>query len=293
MMNFFPRLFLIAFSLVLAACSSTGPDKTADWSPGKLYEEAKLELNTGNYQAALELYQKLSSRYPFGKYAKQGALDTAYAHWKNGDAGLALASLSQYNKLYPNQLGSDYALYLKGLINFNENKTLFSSFTGEDMAERDAEAGRLAFAAFKTLVEKYPSSAYVTDANRRMKFLRNVLGENEVHVARFYLRRNAFIAALNRCKVILSQYQGTPATEEALAIMFVSYNAINLRTLADDTKRILEMNFPDSYYLEFPYDPSLRGGLPKSASRKTSTTWTDFNIFDALKNILPEGLIPN
>ena len=87
MMNFFQRLFLIAFSLVLAACSSTGPDKTADWSPGKLYGEAKLELNTGNYQAALDLYQKLSSRYPFGKYAKQGALDTAYAHWKNGDAG--------------------------------------------------------------------------------------------------------------------------------------------------------------------------------------------------------------
>ena len=169
--------------------------------------------------------------------------------------GIALASLDRYNKLYPNQEGSDYALYLRGLINFNENQTLFSSITGEDMAERDAEAGRIAFASFKQLVKNFPDTAYREDAIKRMRFLRNVLAENEAHVARFYMRRKAYVASLNRSKVILSQYHGTPATEEALALMVTIYGILGLQDLSNDSLRVLKLNYPLSPYLEYEYDP--------------------------------------
>ncbi len=276
---------------LLFGCASNDLDKTDGWTAQRLYQEARSELSVGNYETAVSTYQKLSSRFPFGKFAQQGSLDVAYAHWKNGDSGLALASLDRYNKLYPNQKGSDYALYLRGLINFNENQTLFSSITGEDMAERDAEAGRVAFASFKKLVEIYPGSSYEKDALQRMRFLRNVLAENEAHVARYYMRRKAYIASLNRCKVILNQYQGTQAVEEALAVMVSIYQQLGLVGLSNDSLEVLKLNFPASPYLAHQYDPYERGGLPKKIRRKTNTTWNEFNFVKSLKNLIPEGLI--
>ena len=283
---------LVILSLfLLIGCSSKGLDKADGWTAQKLYNEARSELNVGNYETAVSVYQKLSSRYPFGKYAQQGSLDIAYAHWKNGDSGIALASLDRYNKLYPSQDGSDYALYLRGLINFNENQTLFSSITGEDMAERDAEAGRIAFASFKRLVKNFPETPYREDAMKRMGFLRNVLAENEAHVARFYMRRKAYVASLNRCKVILNQYQGTPAIEEALALMATIYRILGLQDLSNDSRKVLKLNYPISPYLEYEYDPRERGGLPKKIRRKTNTTWNEFNLIKSLKNIVPKGLM--
>ncbi len=283
--------FIILASFSFIGCASKGLDKMDVWSAKKLYVEARSELNVGNYDSAVSIYQKLSSRFPFGKYAQQGSLDVAYAHWKNGDSGIALASLDRYNKLYPSQDGSDYALYLRGLINFNENQTLFSAITGEDMAERDAEAGRIAFASFKRLVKNFPDTPYKEDAIKRMKFLRNVLAENEAHVARYYMRRKAYIASLNRSKVILSQYDGTPAIEEALALMVTIYEILGLQDLSSDSLRVLELNYPLSPYLKYQYDPHERGGLPKSIRRKTNTTWNEFNFIKSLKNIVPKGLI--
>ena len=283
--------YIILASFLLIGCASKGLDKTDGWSAKKLYENARSELNVGNYETAVSVYQKLSSRFPFGKYAQQGSLDIAYAHWKNGDSGIALASLDRYNKLYPNQGGSDYALYLRGLINFNENQTLFSSITGEDMAERDAEAGRIAFASFKQLVNNFPDTPYKEDAIKRMRFLRNVLAENEAHVARFYMRRKAYIASLNRSKVILSQYHGTPAVEEALALMVNIYGVLGLQDLSNDSLRVLKLNYPQSPYLEYEYNPKERGGLPKSIRRKTNTTWNEFDFIKSLKGIVPKGLI--
>ena len=148
------KLISVLFFIFIFGCSSTSRDNTKDWSASQLYTEAKLELNAGNYETALSLYLKLSTRYPFGIYAQQAQLEVAYAHWKNNDSGLALAAIERYLKLYPNQIGIEYALYLKGLINFNDNKTLFSAITGENMAERDAEAGKVAFAVFKELITK-------------------------------------------------------------------------------------------------------------------------------------------
>tara|TARA_E500000178_G_scaffold356612_1_gene436065 strand:- start:33703 stop:34572 length:870 start_codon:yes stop_codon:yes gene_type:complete len=276
------------FCFVMVSCSTTGADQTSRWTPDKLYTEAKLELNSGNYDTALSLYKKLSTRYPFGVYAQQAQLEVAYAHWKNGQSGLALAALDRYLKLYPNQLGIEYALYLKGLINFNDNMTLFSSFTGEDMAERDAEAARLAFESFKKLVIEFPNSNYSIDAYKRLEFLLTVLAENEVHVARFYLRKSAYHAALNRAKTLIINFQGAPAVEEALAIMIECYNELKLVELSGDTAQILKMNFPNSPYLLHSYDPFKRGGLSKNIRNPTNTTWKEFNLIERLKNIIPD-----
>ena len=165
--------------------------------------------------------------------------------------------------------------------------TLFSSFTGENMAERDAEAARLAFESFKKLAVEFPNSSYASDARKRMKFLLTVLAENEVHVARFYLRKGAYHAALNRAKMILTNFQGVPAVEEALAILIKSYTELNLTELSSDTARILKMNYPDSPYLEYSYDPLKRGGLSRNIRKLTNTTWKEYKLIDRLKGVLP------
>ena len=159
------------------------------------------------------------------------------------------------------------------------------------MAERDAQAGRIAFASFKRLVKNFPETPYREDAIERMRFLRNLLAENEAHVARYYMRRKAYIASLNRSKVILTQYHGTPATEEALALMVAIYRILGLQDLSSDSLRVLKLNYPLSPYLEYEYDPRERGGLPKSLRRQTNTNWNEFNLIKRLKNIVPKGLI--
>jgi outer membrane protein assembly factor BamD len=259
-----PTLLLAAALalILLSGCSSRSParDETLGWSADKLYAEAKSELNASNWPAALKLLSRLESRYPFGRYAQQAQIDTAYAHWKEGEAALALATIDRFIKLYPNHERLDYMLYLKGLINFNDRSTLFTSITGEDLAERDPKASREAFDAFKEVVTRFPRSTYAEDATARMAFLINTLASNDVHVARFYLRRGAALAAVNRAQAVVRQYQQAPAIEEALAIIVAGYERLGLQDLAADSRRVLQNNFPDSSFLRKPYDPALRGG---------------------------------
>ena len=283
-------LLLIMFS-ILVSCTSTPNDKTQDWNADKLYNEAKAELEVGNYENALSLYQKLETRYPFGTYAQQAQIETAYTHWKNSDSASAIASLNRYKKLYPNQTGIAYALYLEGLINFNDKKTLFSSITGEDMAERDAVAGKAAFQSFKQLVTLFPESKYAPDALKRMRFLINVLAENEIHVARFYLRRGAYVASLNRCKTVLERFQETPAIEEALAIMVIAYKKLNLSELSNDSSRVLVKNFPNSPYITNAYNPKIKGGLPIKLRKQTETTWKESGLIEKIKSLFSEKFL--
>jgi outer membrane protein assembly factor BamD len=251
-----------AAPLVLTGCAADAlsRDETLSWSADRLYAEAKDEMSSGNWGAAIKLLEKLESRYPFGRHAQQAQIDTAYAHWKENENGLALAAIDRFMKLYPNHQNVDYVLYLKGLINFNDRSSLFTSVTGEDLAERDPKAARDAFDSFKELVTRFPNSQYAEDASARLGFLVNLLASNDVHVARFYLRRGATLAAVNRAQSVVKQYQDTPAVEEALAIMMVGYQQLNLSELSSDAKRVLEKNFPDSVYLKQGYNPKLRGG---------------------------------
>jgi len=258
-------LVLLACSVILlgaAGCANNANfDPTASWSADRLYAEAKDEMNSGNWGAAVKILEKLESRYPFGRYAQQAQIDTAFAHWKEGENGLALAAIDRFLKLYPNHENVDYVLYLKGLVNFNDRASLFTQITGEDMAERDPKAAREAFDSFKELLNRFPDSKYAEDAGSRLNFLINTLASNDVHVARFYMRRGATLAAVNRAQTVIKQYQEAPAIEEALAIMMVGYRQLGVQELSDDARRVLQRNFPQSPYLYTEYDPKIPGGL--------------------------------
>ena len=239
---------VVVAALAFAGCGTTrlGPDETLSWSPEKLYAEARDELRSGNWAAAIKLLEKLEARYPFGRFGQQAQLDTAWAYYREGDQGNALASVERFMRQYPNHAALDYALYLKGLINFNENRGLFARLGGQDLAERDLKAARESFDTFKQLVSRFPNSRYAPDAQARMGYLVNSMASGEVSVARYYFSRGAYVAAANRAKGVVEQYPQAPAVEDALVILARSYEGLGLPELRDGTERVLKLNFPDS-----------------------------------------------
>ncbi|HQS99577.1 MAG TPA: outer membrane protein assembly factor BamD [Thiobacillus sp.] len=236
--------------LVLGGCGLLPEvkDETAGWSAQKLYAEAKDNLNSGNYERAVKLFETLESRYPFGRYAQQAQLEVAYAYYKDSEPISAIAACDRFIKLHPNHPNVDYAYYLKGLANFNDDLGLLGNLVDQDLSERDPKAAREAFLTFKELVTRFPDSKYATDATARMKYLVNALASNEVHVAKYYLKRQAWIAAANRAKEVLKTYPEAPAVEEALAVMVIAYDKLQLKELRDDAQRVLALNFPESQY---------------------------------------------
>jgi len=225
-------------------------DETAGWSAQKIYAEAKDNLNDGNYARAVKLFETLESRYPFGRYAQQAQLEVAYAYYKDNEPISAIAACDRFIKLHPNHPNVDYAYYLKGLANFNDDLGLLGGLVDQDMSERDPQAARDAFLSFKELVTRFPDSKYAADSTARMKYLVNALASNEVHVAKYYMKREAWIAAANRGKTVLRSYPDAPALEEALAIMVVSYDKLQLPELSQDARRVLLLNFPNSKYTQ-------------------------------------------
>src|SRR5450830_1767696 len=247
---------LTGAALLLAGCSSTSDDKTAGWSPNKIYAEAKDELSSGGYEKAIALLEKLEGRAAGTPLAQQAQLDKAYAQYKSGEAAQAIATLDRFLKLHPASPALDYALYLKGIINFNDDLGMFSSITRQDLAERDQKAAKESFESFKELVTRFPDSRYAPDANLRMTYIVNSLAQYEVHVARYYFARGAYVAAINRAQTVVSDYQGMPALEEALFIIVKSYDALGMTQLRDDAKRVLEKNYPETEYLTRGFKPN-------------------------------------
>jgi len=245
--------WLVCSTVILGACSSTPTDPTTGWSPNKIYAEAKDELSTGAYDKAVPLFEKLEGRAAGTPLAQQAQLDKAYAHFKNGEPALAIATLDRFLKLHPASPAIDYALYLKGIVNFNDDLGLFSSITRQDLSERDQKAAKDSFESFKELVTRFPDSKYAPDATARMGYIVNSLAQSEVHVARYYYQRGAYLAAINRAQSAVADYQGVPALEEALYIMVESYDALGMAQLRDDTRRVLEKNFPQTPYLTQGY----------------------------------------
>ena len=225
-------------------------DETSAWSAQKLYGEAKDEMASRNWEKAIKYLEKLEARYPYGRFAQQAQLDVAYAYWKSGERASAIAAADRFIKLYPNHEHVDYAYYLKGLVNFNENQGLLAVFDNPDMTERDPKASREAFEAFKEVVTRFPDSKYAEDSAARMRFLVNALAQNEVHVARYYMRRGAFVAAANRAQYAVQNYPRAPATEEAVFIMVKAYDALGMDELRDAADRVMRKNFPESKYLQ-------------------------------------------
>jgi len=236
-------------ALLLSACSTTPVDPTSTWSPNKIYAEAKDELSTGAYEKAIPLFDKLEGRAAGTPLAQQAQLDKAYAHFKNGEPVLAIAVLDRFMKLHPASPALDYALYLKGIANFNDDLGLFSALTRQDLAERDQKAAKESFESFKELTTRFPASKYAADATARMAYIVNSLAQSEVYVARYYYERGAYLAAINRAQTAISDYQGVPALEEALFIMVKSYDALKMTQMRDDAQRVLEKNYPQTHYL--------------------------------------------
>jgi outer membrane protein assembly factor BamD len=223
-------------------------DETSNWSANKLYAEAKGAMNDGAYDKAIKYFEKLEARFPFGRYAQQAQLEVAYAYFRQGEVASTIASCDRFIRLHPNHPNVDYAYYLKGLANFNEDLGLMGYVTLQDLTERDPKAARDSFDAFKILVSKYPESKYAPDATARMKYLVNAMASNEVHVARYYMKREAYVAALNRAQTAVKTYPDAPANEEALFIMIKAYDALGMADLRDDAERVMRRNFPKSEY---------------------------------------------
>ena len=240
---FFPLL------VALASCSSAPPDETAGWSAQRLYGEAKDAMADKQWQKAIGYFEKLEARYPYGRFAQQAQLEVAYAYWKDDERAAAIAACDRFIKLYPNHENAAYAWYLKGLVNFNELSGILSWLTTPDMSDRDPKAAREAFLAFREVVTRFPDSRYAADAAARMRYLVNALAANEVHVARYYMKRSAYVAAVNRAQYAVQHYPQAPAVEEAMAILVRAYDALGMGDLRDDAKRVLLKNFPATEYL--------------------------------------------
>jgi outer membrane protein assembly factor BamD len=235
----------------LAACSFIDKhDPTAGYSAEKLYREAKEALDSGQYDLAIKRYETLEARFPYGRYSQQGQLEIAYAYYKQNEQASAVAATERFVKLHPNHPNVDYAYYLKGLVYFNEDLGLLGKISRQDRTERDPKAARESFDAFKELVQRFPESKYTPDALARMKYLVNALASHEVHVARYYMKRGAYIAASNRAQYALKNYPQAPAQEEALLIMIQAYDVLGMSELRNDAERVLRKNFPDSAQLK-------------------------------------------
>tara|TARA_B100000929_G_scaffold278446_2_gene254701 strand:- start:360 stop:1139 length:780 start_codon:yes stop_codon:yes gene_type:complete len=240
--------FLVIFSLPGCSYFDEKEDHTKNWNADRLYAEAKGNLDAGNYSQAIDFYQRLEARYPFGKHAQQALLDLAYSYFKSEQHDASISACSRFIKLYPQNLHIDYAYYLKGLANFNKGKGSIQRFVPDEFADesqRDPGAAFESFQDFSELIKRFPESQYIEDAEQRMRHLRNNLAENEVHVANYYMRRGAFIAAANRARYVIENYDRTPVVPEALVIMAKAYRVLEMEDLANDAIRVLKLNYPN------------------------------------------------
>lgn len=240
-------LIAAGLAVLLGACALFGDKKDAieDWSEDKLYSEAKNALQSEYYERAIEYYERLQTRYPFGDFSKQAQLDLAYAYYKAEETASAVAACERFVKLYPTNPHVDYAYYLKGLANFSQGKGLTERFLPIDPSQRDPGASMQSFRDFTELTKRFPTSRYVRDARKRMMYLRNILAQHEVNVANFYVRRGAYLAAANRALYVVENYQQAPAMPEALALLVRAYKVMQLDELASGALRVLERNYPN------------------------------------------------
>lgn len=243
-------LLVSALLLTLGACSSPfKEDPNSQASLDKLYAEAKEDLASGSYDRAIKGFEKVEGRAAGTLIAQQAQLDIAWAQYKMGERAQAISALDRFIKLNPSSPAMDYALYMKGVVNFNEDLGLFGRLAGQDVAERDQQASRDALLAFRQVVEQFPESRYAEDAAIRVDFITNTLAAYEVHVARYYFNRGAYVAAANRAQNAAREFAHAPAVEEALYLMARSYDKLGLENLRDDAQRVLERSFPDSRFI--------------------------------------------
>ncbi|MCG6967064.1 MAG: outer membrane protein assembly factor BamD [Chromatiaceae bacterium] len=234
---------LLLIALLLSGCSAfEEKDETIGWSQQKLYTEATSEMNAGNFDKAVKYYEILESRYPFGKFAHQSQLNVAYAYYRASEPESALAAADRFIKLHPGHPATAYAYYLRGLVNFTRSLGFLDRFLPTDTSQRDPGAALDSYKDFSEVVSKFPTSEYAEDAAQRMLYLRNNLARLEVNVARYYMRRGAYLAAANRAEYVVQNYQRTPALRDALELLIAAYAKLGLPELESDARRVLALN---------------------------------------------------
>jgi len=296
---------ILALVLVsqLTACASK-KDKDDEKSERALYETAQKYLNSSQYESAIENFRKIELRYPFGRYAEQAQLETIYAHYKNLEPTLASVAADRFIRQYPEHPNLDYAYYLKGLADYNVDSGVAGRLLTNSSIKRDLSSAKNSYSDFKELIELFPESDYVADSQKRMLYLRDLVAQQEVEVAKYYLQRAAYVAAINRGKSVIENYPGSSASAEALAVLVNAYQEMGMPDLAEDSLRVLKLNFPTYEKLLpdgslAPYDKLYYddvnwlnfisfGYLNKSAG-KNSVKVTDENI-DSNKNIIDNSI---
>jgi outer membrane protein assembly factor BamD len=236
-------------AMLLSGCSSTPKNQDDNKTAQQLYEEAREEASSGAYERAQKLFEKLEGVAAGTLISQQAQLEQAYLQYRQRESAQALATLERFLRLHPTSPAADYAYYLQGLVNFNDDLGLFGTWARVDLSERDQQASKDAYQSFKTLVDRYPESKYAADAQTRMNYIVNSLAGYEVHVARYYYKRGAYLAAANRAQQAVQDFRSSPSTEEALFLMMASYNKMGLNQLRDDAQRVLKQNFPKSAWL--------------------------------------------
>ena len=246
--NALSRILLLCAVILIAGCAKNGQeyDPTANWNAERLFQDGKEEMNAANWKLAKERFLAVETRFPLGVYAQQAMINLAYSQWKDKEPELALATLARFQQQYPNHPATDYVLYLKGMINFTPPSAVFASITRQNPGERDPKALRQSYIAFNELIDRFPESRYTVDARKRGAWLVNTMAENEKFVARYYYDRYAYVAAINRAQIVITDFQGVPAAEEALYIMMMSYEKLGMTDLRNDTERVLLANFPNT-----------------------------------------------
>jgi outer membrane protein assembly factor BamD len=248
------QIAIVNALVILAGCSSAPDELDAQLvlktkGAQGLYDQAKSKLQQGNYTAATEALSELDSRFPFGPLANQVQLDLIYGYYKGGQIEEGLAIIDRFLRLNPNHSDVDYALYMRGLTNMEIDSNIFQDIIGIDRSDRDPSSAREAFNDFRQLIEKYPDSKYAADAQKRMLHIKSRLAKYEIAVARYYMRRDAYVAAANRGRYVLQHYSDTDFVQEALEIMVECYDQLDLDELKNNAMKTLKLNYPNSSFI--------------------------------------------
>ena len=274
------HLLLVALLSLLAACSSKQTAVDESLSESELYVLAQRDLDANNYGPAIESLRALESRYPFGRFADQAQLELIYAYYQNAELEAAKSSADRFIRLHPQHPNVDYAYYLRGMTSFTRDRGIFERFLPLDMTRRDPGAARDSFNEFAQLISRYPDSQYAPDARQRMVYLRNLLAAYDTHVGHYYLKRQANVAAVNRGRYIVENFQQTPAVDDGLAIMVEGYRRLHMDDLADNALLTLQTNYPDH--------PSLKNGEFRHhvEPSKQQAGWTKTMVSGVLDKVL-------
>jgi len=237
------RVLIAALCISALALTGCAHKKQPQSSPQLLYQRAKKDLTDYNYNGAIKTYEQLTAIFPFTDQAHQAQLDLIYAYYRAGETDSAIDACDTFIRENPTHPRVDYAYYMEGLVNFEKQPSAFEHFFHVDLTKRPPTTATKSFAAFRTVVQEYPKSAYAADARQRMIYLRDRLAAYDVDIARYYLKRGAYIGAVRRAKLVIDNYEGAPATREALAIMIVSYDRLGLTALADESRKVYASNF--------------------------------------------------